>query len=149
MDLSLLEFKKGRIRLSLYVEPICLWHPETEITQREIGRLASWTEDSINNNGIIPSTITATINKEERCLRSNLVHANQSSHQTFCGSAGGDSGGGFYIEVSRSNFLLAGIESLPLPCVHCNLSDNAIYTNVPKFIDWIEQVAGRQPDIQR
>lgn len=54
-------------------------------------------------------------------------------------------------DISRythSSFLLAGIEFSSPPCVDCDVTENAIYTNITEFIDWIEAIADKRPEKQ-
>lgn len=144
-DLSLLEFKKGSIRLNYYVEPICMFDPEKE--PEGIGKVASWKENSANNYENGPHIVTAFIESEKECFSANNVQAN-SSDLRFCATAGGDSGGGFYIETRRNHFLLAGVESSSLACLNCDKNETTIYTKIAIFRAWIEYIVQGSPKIQ-
>lgn len=80
--------------------------------------------------------VKASASSDDQCSR----HAKLSRLRTFCGTAGGDSGGGYFIEVFPKYYNLAGVESSS--CQECDVAESVIYTNVNAYKDWIEMNAG-------
>lgn len=150
-DLSLLKFEKGKINLnaeSFYVRPICLWTSETEPLEVE-GIVTGWgkSEDPSKKHENEPKLIKVSLQTNEECFLTAKQLIDLSSFRTFCAGAkngtsgvcSGDSGGGLFIKV-EGVFYLKGIVSSSLVKVDgCDVSKNAVYTNVLKFKDWIEK----------
>lgn len=96
-----------------------------------------------------PKLIKVLIQTNTQCLPQNARLAELSSERTFCaglkngsGVCHGDSGGGLYINVNDV-YQLNGIVSSSLTNeVGCDISKNAIYTNVLKFRAWIQNITG-------
>lgn len=89
--------------------------------------------------------ITAKIQTNEECFLGEKRLLDLSSFRTFCaglqngsGVCFGDSGSGLFIEVNRVHYLKGIVSSSLIKDEHCDVSKNAIYTNVVKYADWIE-----------
>lgn len=135
-NLALLKFTEGKIRLNTFIEPICIWNSENEVNNQ--GLVIRSSENTTESDGISPLEVTASIKPKNQCFTASHVRANLSSSRTFCGTAGGDSGGGYFIKVFYQ-YQLAGVESSS--CQYCDSSENVIYTNVTVYKDWIEKLA--------
>lgn len=148
-DISLLEFEEGSIHFNDYVQPVCLWKFGTEPVENE-GIVTGWgkSEDRTKFHENIPKLISAPMQSNEQCFFETQALLGLSSKRTFCaglkngsGVCNGDSGGGFFIKVNQV-FYLKGIvsSSLVRDGRECDVSRNAVYTNVPKFYNWIDKI---------
>lgn len=127
-----------------YIRPICL--PAAEQSAKE-GYVTGWgeSEDNTKVHENIPKQIKIPIHANEKCFLESGEFAKISSLRTFCGGARdnigpcrGDSGGGLFVKTGNV-FLLKGIVSASLINLgQCDVTNFAIYTNVDKFIDWIQ-----------
>lgn len=147
-DISLLEFEIGSILFINFVQPICLSTSEIELAKTE-GIVTGWRISENNEYGNVPKLMNAAIEPNEKCLPGNPTLAAISSTTTFCagqrngsGVCHGDSGNGLFVEF-EDNYYLKGIVSSSLTKDgSCDVSRNAVYTNVPQLIDWIENKIG-------
>lgn len=151
-DISLLEFEQGSITLNSFVQPICLWHSENVPTETE-GTIIGWgkSEDPTRNHENEPKKIQVRIQSNEECLPGEKELAGLASKKTFCaghdngsGVCHGDSGGGLSIQRNNIRYLVGIVSSSLLNDVHCDVSKNAIYTNVQKFQPWMENIIGAE-----
>lgn len=154
-DLSLLEFEDS-IPLNRFVQPICLSENDPAVTE---GVVVGWgkSEDETKDHENIPKLVKALIQTNEDCFftEGQKHHLDVSSRRTFCaglrngsGICHGDSGGGLFIKVNGVHFLKGIVSSSPVNTDGgCDVSINAIYTNVQKFKDWIKDTASGRRDI--
>lgn len=148
-DLSLLEFEERGIRYNDFVQPICLWALENDPAGTE-GFVTGWgkSEDKTRFHENVPKFVKAPIQSNEDCFLEAKALVDLSSKRTFCaglrngsGVCFGDSGGGLFLKVNV--YYLRGIVSSSLiDDGGCDVSRNAIYTNVLKFKDWITKTTG-------
>lgn len=148
-DISLLEFFSNKIHFDDYIQPICLWSSEDEPTVTD-GIVTGWgkSEDPTKVHENKPKVISAPIQTNEKCfLDGNSALADLSSLRTFCaglkngsGVCSGDSGGGLFIKISEVYYLKGIVSSSLIKDDGCDVSKNAVYTNVLKFKDWIEKI---------
>lgn len=146
-DVSLLKFEEGSIHFNAFVQPICLWDSPNEPTETE-GIVIGWgqSEDLTKFHENVPKLVKVPILTNGYCLPGEGKLADLSSNRTFCaglkngsGVCFGDSGGGLLIKVNEA-YHLKGIMSSSLTKGDvCDVSRYAIYTNVLKFRDWIEE----------
>lgn len=149
-DISLLEFVKGKIAFnseSLYVLPICLWQSTTDPLESQ-GIATGWgkSENPSSFHENEPKLIKVSIQTNEECFLSAKQLIDLSSFRTFCAGAKngsgvcmGDSGGGLFIKVDGVHYLKGIVSSSLVKTDGCDVSKNAVYTNVLKFKEWIEK----------
>ena len=136
---------EDEIHYTKYVRPICLFR--TDLTAKE-GYVTGWgeSEDRSKVQENLPKQIKTPIHANEDCFLESVEFSKISSKRTFCGGARnmtgpcrGDSGGGLYIR-NGNIFYLKGLVSASLldNLKQCDVTNFALYTNVYKFIDWIE-----------
>lgn len=149
-DVSLLEFDEGSIHFGAYIQPICLWESEDEPTVTD-GLVTGWgkSEDRIKDHENLPKLVKALIQSNEDCFLDEGKLLDLSSRRTFCaglrngsGVCTGDSGGGLFITVDGVFYLKGIVSSSLIKDEGCDVSKNAVYTNVLKFKDWIEVKTG-------
>lgn len=149
-DVSLLEFEESKIYFGMYIQPICLWNFEHEPTVTE-GVVTGWGRSgaAIEHENL-PKLVKAPIQSNEECFFDGGKHLiDLSSRRTFCaglrngsGVCQGDSGGGLFIKVDGVNYLRGIVSSSLIKDGGCDVSKNAVYTNVQKFRDWIDEKTG-------
>lgn len=148
-DLALLEFEKGSIHFSHYVQPVCFRNTHSVQTGME-GIVPGWgqSENTERKHEDIPKHVRVLVQKNEECLPGENDLARLSSTKTFCaglvngsGVCVGDSGGGLYIIIDGVYHLKGIVSSALLNDFGCNVFKNAIYTNIVKFRQWIETTA--------
>lgn len=149
-DISLLKFEEGSIHFNTFVQPVCLWDSEDDPTATD-GLIVGWgkSEDETKIHENLPKLIKAPIQTNENCFLNTKVLVDFSSNRTFCaglrngsGVCTGDSGGGLFIKVDGVYHLKGIVSSSFIKDVGCDVSRNAIYTNVLKFNDWIRDKTG-------
>lgn len=147
-DLALLEFHANRIHFDDFIQPICLWNSETEPVVTE-GIVTGWgkSEDLTKDHQNLPKTVIVPIQTNEVCFLDSKDHVDLSSTRTFCaglrngsGVCHGDSGGGLIFNKDGVYFLKGIVSSSLVIEGNCDVSKSAVYTNVPKFTDWIKKV---------
>lgn len=148
-DVSLLQFEERSIHFSAYIQPICIFDPEQGPVANE-GIVAGWgqSEDKTKDHENLPKMTTARIQANEECFLGTKGFSEISSKRTFCaglkngsGVCMGDSGGGLFIKANEV-YYLKGIISSSLINTDgdCDVLENSVYTDVPKFINWIEKI---------
>lgn len=151
-DISLLEFEAGQILFNAFVQPICILNSSKLPVIRE-GIVSGWgkSEDRTKTHENEPKLIKVIASSNDQCLPGERSLAEHSSHRTFCaghkegaGVCFGDSGGGLFFKVDEI-FYLKGIVSSSATKNHdteCDVSKNAIYTDVFKYTEWIKSKTG-------
>jgi secreted trypsin-like serine protease len=120
---------------------ICL--PENSSPLSGDGLIVRWSDSET------PSELQLPTVPNDVCFAEEPKLAEISSHRTFCAgfknqgksACQGESGGGFFkFESSTSRFTLVGIISTSLhnPFGSCRLDTYSVFTDVGKFVDWIE-----------
>lgn len=149
-DISLLEFEPDEIHFSYYIQPICLWDSKTEPTVTE-GIVTGWgkSENPSRAHENLPKMITAPIQTNEQCFLGTQALVDLSSIRTFCAGLGngsgvcfGDSGGGMFVKMGAVHYLKGIVSSSLIKDNECDVSRNTVYTNVPKFRDFIDKTTG-------
>jgi hypothetical protein len=137
--------------------PICLWEKRAEPIENS-GVVVGWgeSESSIGGHELKPRQLEVFIRTNEDCFLKNHRFALISSKNTFCagknmhsGPCRGDSGSGMFTRSrDGSTWFLRGLVSASfLTNGNCDISQDAIFTNVLKFVNWIKQTA-RNNNIQ-
>lgn len=96
----------------------------------------------------ITKEIEVTISKSnEDCFFKNSRFAEISSPNTFCagkegesGPCSGDSGGGLFLLHQNRWYLKGIVSSSFISNGRCDVSQDAVFTNVPKYLTWINQI---------
>lgn len=149
-DLALLAFEQKSIHFNEFVQPICLWNFPYEPTVSE-GLVAGWgkSEDPTKKYENVPRLVKALIQTNEQCFLDERALVELSSLRTFCaglrngsGVCHGDSGGGLIIKVDGISYLKGIVSSSLIKDGGCDVSRNAIYSNIPKYSDWIGKITG-------
>lgn len=147
-DVSLLKFEDRSINFNVFVQPICLWNSEAEPTVTK-GIVTGWgkTEDLTKVHQNIPKRVKALIETNEQCFLNTKALVDLSSFRTFCaglrngsGVCHGDSGGGLFIKVDGRYYLKGIVSSSLIKDGNCHVTRNAVYTNIFKFREWIEEI---------
>lgn len=127
-----------------YIRPICL--PTNELNAKE-GYVTGWgeSEDHTKDHENLPKQIKIPILNNEKCFLESNEFVKVASERTICGGARdntgpcrGDSGGGLYALKSHVFFLKGLISASLTRNNQCDVTNFALYTNVEKFIEWIE-----------
>lgn len=132
------------VPITKFIQPICIPSSDLETTE---GFVTGWgkSEDQSKPNENIPKELKVPLWTNEDCFLESPAIIALASRRTFCagsrdgsGVCNGDSGGGLFVK-SGDVFYLKGIVSASLiKDSQCDVSNFALYTNVIKFIDWID-----------
>lgn len=147
-DISLLQFEEDSIHFNKFVQPICLWNSKSEPILTN-GIVTGWgqDEDPTKKFKNEPKAIKVRIQSNDECLPGESELAGISSTTTFCaglkdgfGVCHGDSGGGLFIKIDGVYHLKGIVSSSLLKNDGCDVTKNAVYTNVVKLAGWIEKI---------
>lgn len=131
------------ITYSDYIRPICL--PKSDVLSIGNGDVVGW--GVVDDNGMIadfPREVNLPIINEIECLRKDRGLIDVIWPDSFCagkqyaGVCKGDSGSGFYVQINNK-FYLRGIVSSSTK-KKCSQTDLAIYTDVYKYLGFINKV---------
>lgn len=145
-----MEFEAESIHFNNYIQPICFLDPENEPIVPE-GIVLGWgkSENPTRRHENIPKLVKVMIQTNEKCFFTTRALLDLSSEGTFCagqmngsGVCHGDSGGGLFIKIDGAYYLKGIVSSSLLKNDGCDVSTNAVYTNVPKLRDSIERMTG-------
>lgn len=150
-DIAILTIKDA-IEFGDYIQPVCLPRQSDKEMIVE-GFVAGWgrTSNSVNNteeHSELLMELKISSFSAGYCYSNFPRLAKAASHRTFCAgfvkekkaACTGDSGGGFYIHSSdNSPFVVQGIVSAGVKKTddQCRIDIPSLYTNVPMFVDWI------------
>jgi secreted trypsin-like serine protease len=147
---------KEEIDFNSRIAPICLTRlgsPALSVTKGTVIGYGK-TEES-NDYSKVPKKADAPIHDIQTCIRTYPSISTIASNTTFCGGHGngtgactGDSGGGLFVDY-KNVYYLRGIVSSSLrdTKLGCNVDAYALYTNVTKFIKWIEDINVSDSDV--
>ena len=141
---------KYEVEFNHKVWPICLPNKNKNVEMINMGIVVGYgkTEDRFKKYSYVPKRAQTPIHKFEDCVRKYPGLHTIAANTTFCGghangtgACTGDSGGGLFV-VYDNVYYLRGIVSSSLSDhkLGCNVNTYALYTNVTKFIKWIEDI---------
>ncbi|XP_055695238.1 serine protease gd-like isoform X1 [Lutzomyia longipalpis] len=136
------------VEFTQFIRPICLWNSSdtSEIVNR-VGIAAGWGMDEYGNTfSDLPRHVKIPVVANSVCRNASLQYQLLLSERTLCvgwrnGTSGvcqGDSGGGYALEISNQWTLRGLVSTSPgVSQGSCNLNEYVVFTDVSKFIDWI------------
>jgi secreted trypsin-like serine protease len=142
---------KDKIRFGTYIQPACLPEPTTNVFNTRgtvVGYGLSETSETNENR---PKFVEIPSLDQTTCLWNSYNFQVTGSKRSFCaGERGknpcrGDSGGGFYAR-NGDTYTVNGIVSAGY--FYCDAGDHAVFTMVPKFIDWIKREMAKKDAVQ-
>jgi len=146
-DIAVLVLEKTVI-FSELIQPICLVIQESKIARITEGFVVGYgqSEDVTKFHENIPKIIETPIHTQSHCFATYELLKGLSSGRTFCGGTGngvgvckGDSGSGLYVKDGQV-YYLRGIVSSSLFNSEkgCDVNSYSVFTNVVKYVNWIE-----------
>ena len=137
------------VHFGRYIQPICLIQPDSSVADISNGYAVGYgkSEDETRvHENVLKFTETPINHDNEDCFYTNHTLLELSSKRTFCGGSRdgsgvcvGDSGNGLFV-VDESIYYLRGIVSASLYTLNsCDVHNYAIFTNIIKFYDWINE----------
>lgn len=149
-DIALIELANP-VTLTDLIYPICL-PTESLASGGGKGYIAGWGKSESNaiHENITRELEISISSSNEDCFLKNSRFAQISSRNTFCagnengsGPCSGDSGGGLFV-LHQNRWYLKGIVSSSFVILGmCDVSQSAVFTNVPKFLTWVNQVMAK------
>ncbi|XP_070504113.1 uncharacterized protein [Chironomus tepperi] len=133
--------------LSELIQPICLIQDTSASAGVVVGYGKSEDETKIHEK--IPKRLEIPIHSNEDCFFYNNLLAKLSSKRTFCGGTGtgigvcrGDSGSGLFVTDGTSYYLRGVVSSSLIGGPYgCDVDNYSVFTDVTKYIDWINGVS--------
>lgn len=151
-DIAVLVLERA-VTFSEFIKPVCLWIGDTDETTvfGKTGVIVGWGKDETGHLvTTAPRRASVPIVSHLECIRSSETFLKIISERTLCGGAknnqgpcNGDSGGGLIL-FEDGVWQLRGIISVALadPVTGmCNLKQYVVFTDVAKFIPWINSFA--------
>jgi secreted trypsin-like serine protease len=138
---------KNKITYGPYIQPACLPAPSTSVFNIRGTVVGYGLSENSNTNEDRPKFVEIPSIDNEKCLWNSPLFYNAGSERAFCaGERGknpcrGDSGSGFYVQ-HRDTYTVNGLVSAG--AFNCSASQYVVFTNVPKFVDWIRQEMARE-----
>uniref|UniRef100_A0A1B0GPA5 Uncharacterized protein n=1 Tax=Phlebotomus papatasi TaxID=29031 RepID=A0A1B0GPA5_PHLPP len=148
-DIALLRLSR-EINYSDYIQPICLWNPNTKLSEKNLGVAVGWghTENDTISDVLryveLPVVSTITCLMSDRDFFGTFL-----TDKNFCAGylngtnvCSGDSGGSLAYEDEKKVWRIRGIISLSVRRRNseiCNPKHYVIFTDVAKYLSWIRQ----------
>jgi len=144
-DIAILELVE-EVEFSSYIQPICLADEYSDIADASQGTVIGF---GLTKNGTlsnIANKLQISIRDYHNCIVNSSSHQTFATARTFCGGPAdgrgvchGDSGGGVYV-LHKDVFYLRGLVSSSLVNnkYECDTHQQAVFTDVTQFCDWIE-----------
>lgn len=128
-----------------FIKPVCV--ATSDMKSAVTGYVTGWgkSEDESKAHENIPKELTIPIWTNEHCFHESIEFLAISSRRTMCagnrdesGVCNGDSGGGLFVESNGVYFVTGIVSASLLKAGKCDVSNFAAFTDVTKFIPWIE-----------
>lgn len=131
-----------------YIQPVCLIQPSSPETAIRNGLVVGYgkSEDDSKLHENIPKVLEMPIHDDADCYREFSSLAKYATNRTLCaGNNGtsvcvGDSGGGLYVQHNGLYYVRGIISASIRELFGCNPNTYSLFTDVPKFNDWINNV---------
>lgn len=149
-DITVLVLSKD-VEFTDNIQRVCLCTPDLPVAKDLNGFAVGYgaSEDTTKPHETLPKIIYTPIhNDNEVCFYKDKNLLTLSSKRTFCGGTGngtgvcrGDSGGGIFV-YDGYLFYLRGVVSASLISYPygCDVNTYAVFTDVTKYIDWINEI---------
>lgn len=133
-----------------YVQPICMAAINSNLASIGNGIVIGYgkSEDNSKKHEDIPKALNVPIHENSDCFLKFNDLLKLSSNRTFCGGDNkgsgvclGDSGSGLFV-LQNGAYFLRGIvsSSLKTQSLVCDIDKYSIYTDVLKFLKWINDI---------
>lgn len=134
-----------------YIQPACVVFAGSNAVRITKGIVVGYgkSEDTSKIHESIPKVLETPIHSNEDCFLEHHALVKISSRRTFCGGTGngvgvcrGDSGGGLFVNENGA-YSLRGIVSSSLigGPYGCDVDVYSVFTDVTKYVDWINGVS--------
>ena len=146
---------ESKVKITSTVSPVCLWSMDSQ-PNVEKGTVVGWGKsESGAPYENTPKELEIFIRSNEGCFLKDPRFAAIASANTFCagrddrsGPCNGDSGSGLFLQ-SRTDFysqwFLKGVVSAGFSQNgNCDVSADTLFTNVMKFLTWINQITNQK-----
>jgi protein C (activated) len=121
--------------------------------------VSKWSIANEKSHSMTPNDLDLPAVTNEQCTDANKRFYNLVSDRTFCAgfvnqsksACHGDSGGGFMdFDKTKLRFNLAGIVSVSLynPMNECEINTYSVFTDVAKFVEWIDERVKKTKDFK-
>jgi len=155
VDIAILELK-NEVRFNKFIQPICIADKNSSIAQASQGIVIGFAIITDSNGSKTKSIsdvakkLEIPIHNYQDCIKNSSDHKHIASARMFCGGPAdgrgictGDNGGGVYV-LYNGKFYLRGITSASLynNRLECDTHKQAVFTDVPRFYDWINGEIG-------
>ncbi|XP_070493054.1 uncharacterized protein [Chironomus tepperi] len=145
-DLSVLVLESEAL-LSRYIQPVCLFSSLPNFVSGVVVGYGK-SEDGTKIHENIPRILNSQIHNNPYCFQDNRALARISSGRTFCGGPGrgigvcnGDSGSGLYVTDGTTYYLRGVVSSSLIGGPYgCDVDTYSVFTDVLKFVDWINGI---------
>jgi len=146
-DIAVLELE-DEIQFNEFIHPICLALPQSAPAYATNGTAVGFGRTETGRTSNVAQKLDLPISNYHTCTRKSSRHRELVGSRSFCGGpAGGrgvcdgDSGSGLYV-MHNEKFYLRGIVSASLMTNvnECNVDAYSMFTDAPKFHDWIKGV---------
>ncbi|CAG9811223.1 unnamed protein product [Chironomus riparius] len=137
------------VTFNKFIQPICM--PNLNIVSIKTGIVVGFgkSEDTTKVHENIPKMLETPIHSNEDCFFHEYRLVKLSSKRTFCGGTGtgigvcrGDSGGGLIVNDGGAYYLRGIVSSSLIGGPHgCDVDTYSVYTDVTKYIDWINGIS--------
>jgi Leucine-rich repeat (LRR) protein len=148
------------ISFSNLIQPICLPEQSFDDVETGVGVIAGWGQSQRNHlHDVKPNALEIPVINSTHCLLRFPKLVDIASVSSFCGGYEnqgkapclGDSGGGLFFQKSYNlKWIARGIVSSSLLDNNrqCDINAFQFYTNVARFVDWIEKVVESTMEIE-
>jgi len=139
---------ENEIQFNEFIHPICLALPQSAPAYASNGTVVGFGRTETREYSKIPQKLDLPISNYHTCTRKSSRHRDLVGSRSFCGGpAGGrgvcdgDSGSGLYV-LHNEKFYLRGIVSASLMTNvnECNVDSYAMFTDAPKFYEWMKSI---------
>ena len=152
-DIAVLVLER-EVTFNEHIQPVCLVTPKSNIAVLATGVVVGYgkSEDETKRHENIPKILDTPIHTNENCFLDHHALLKISSRRTFCGGTGtgigvcrGDSGGGLFVKYGSAYYIRGIVSSSIIGGPYgCDVDVYSVFTDVTKYIDWINGVPTRR-----
>ena len=142
-DIAVLELL-NEVQFDNYIRPICLANDKSEVAKVSIGTVVDFGQTENGTPSGIANKLDISIYDFHNCASTSYDQQTFANPRTFCGGAAdgicnGDSGSGVYVLYNETFYLRGLVSSLANNQSDCNNHQQAVFTDVTQYYDWIKR----------